>query len=1079
MGQRLSDEEVYGPTPSSSSEGVHLSDEDVYGPAPSSASSSQGEHLSDEDVYGPAAAPAAPGLVDRATNWAARTWPQVKDVASYLVSEDPKAGLLYDVGLPQPTAAAPAPVKPFVGPPEAPQPARTVLGTAGDVVNVGLQGVFSALEASEGLADIPTLGRYGQAMSALGFDMPAARDASNYLLRSDAQQWADERVQAAQGAVPTLRRMVANPSTIAATVAESVPTMVAGGKVGEAVGAIAPKLLPYAGAVGEGSMSAGSTAEQVREATPDGTLSPGQAGIALASGGLTGLLGVGGGKLAHRLGIEDVDNFVAGLGQVSPGERKNVVKRVLQGAVSEGLFEEMPQSAQEQIAQNLALGKPWDEGVAEATVQGVMAGAVTGGAMQLHRAPPSHAEALAQALAADVNSRTPVPLSDEQVARLHAALQGVGDANTQFVRRAQPDPAVAAGAARAPDVAGAGQPAPDLPGAGAQLPGDARGGGLAAALGLSAAPATGPYTQGVDPALSAAGAAAAARAAEPYGGLAAGVGGNGPDAANVPLTQGAQDDSLAAALAGLSGGRDASALAAALTGAATAQPVAGPGAAAEPGTPAPAALGAGQHAAGAPGSHASGQPEALARSLAQGGSATGGGSSGRVAGPGQVDVAGQAQAGAAHDGVDRTVADHPFLNPTQEQRTIDRAHANDILAKPEAELTPADRAFYEAWRAHEGYPLDPAPVQRAKRAVPVDSTWFTMQPHPLDAHSWLEHDQGLHEQQRRLDAARQARAAIQTAQASSEPPKMTGKAPGVQVVGETPAWYKNPLLLDLKRMGLHPGLMTEFAPGPTEQQPLQSGAKKTRLFRDGGLELDDAHQALIELGYLPSSAVDDDSRATYDLVKQAVNGERILPIYSDKGKATMEAEAARASFDEAQRVRAEWEAQASAALPAAVAGVDNPTLQGVSDDVAAQEEPAPPAGAGAAQPVEPVAAREAAAVPAGSPEGPGPAAEPGGGASVGADQHAPAGGAGEPGAGAGTGQRAGGPDEAGAQAPAAAAPDVGAQPEEPGRVARATASAKSLRARRRRASRTTRATGKHSSGTRSCTTWGRCASGKA
>jgi hypothetical protein len=46
---------------------------------------------------------------------------------------------------------------------------------------------------------------------------------------------------------------------------------------------------------------------------------------------------------------------------------------MLEGFATEGVLQELPQSAQEQIAQNVALGKPWDEGVGAAAASGALA----------------------------------------------------------------------------------------------------------------------------------------------------------------------------------------------------------------------------------------------------------------------------------------------------------------------------------------------------------------------------------------------------------------------------------------------------------------------------------------------------------------------------------------------------------------------------------------------------------------------------------------------------------------------------------------------------------------------------------
>ena len=73
---------------------------------------------------------------------------------------------------------------------------------------------------------------------------------------------------------------------------------------------------------------------------------------------MTGLLGFMGGKLANRLGIGDIDTIMAGGKAIATKEGedkvKNVLRRAAEAALAEGAFEELPQSAQEQMAQNIA-----------------------------------------------------------------------------------------------------------------------------------------------------------------------------------------------------------------------------------------------------------------------------------------------------------------------------------------------------------------------------------------------------------------------------------------------------------------------------------------------------------------------------------------------------------------------------------------------------------------------------------------------------------------------------------------------------------------------------------------------------
>ncbi len=266
---------------------------------------------------------------------------------------------------------------PFKQTPQAQQPA-TVTDRLRDVAISLTKGVIAVPETAVGLAGIPTMGRPGKGLEYVGFK-PETWKKSLEEYYSPEQQEANRKVSEAKGFVETARTVLENPSTILHTIAESAPSMIAGGLGAHAIiSKFAPKIITpiIAGAIGEGVISAGQTAEQIRQATDSGLLTPGQSATALGSGAATGLLGVIGGKLAQRLGIADVDTLLAG--GVRPDVKKGILKRVVQSALVEGAFEELPQSAQEQVAQNIALKKPFDEGVANAAAQGMLAGMAMG-----------------------------------------------------------------------------------------------------------------------------------------------------------------------------------------------------------------------------------------------------------------------------------------------------------------------------------------------------------------------------------------------------------------------------------------------------------------------------------------------------------------------------------------------------------------------------------------------------------------------------------------------------------------------------------------------------------------------------
>ena len=97
-----------------------------------------------------------------------------------------------------------------------------------------------------------------------------------------------------------------------------------------------------------------------------------QGALPVASGAGTFAFGALGGKLSNRLGIGDVENMLAG-GAQKIG-KKGMARSAAEGFITEGGFEEAPQSAWEQAMQNIALDRPWYEGVGNATALGAVTG---------------------------------------------------------------------------------------------------------------------------------------------------------------------------------------------------------------------------------------------------------------------------------------------------------------------------------------------------------------------------------------------------------------------------------------------------------------------------------------------------------------------------------------------------------------------------------------------------------------------------------------------------------------------------------------------------------------------------------
>lgn len=265
-------------------------------------------------------------------------------------------------------------------------------------------GVVGVGEAAVGLANIPTLGRAGKFLEdKAGYDPKATHEFiggfKTEKSKEQLQDFADT-----EGFGGKLNYAKNNPSLIVNTVAESLPSMFAGGAVGRGLGMIAPKVSGVvAGALGEGAVGAGLQAESIRQQTEDGLLTPKQAGIAAATGATTAGFGYAGGRLAKELGIGDFDTIIAGGGRTAnpaasvagsaaanASKDKGILRRGAEGALSEGVLEELPQSVSETILQNEALGRPLDEGVSDAAALGLLSGAAMGagaGAFARNRRP--------------------------------------------------------------------------------------------------------------------------------------------------------------------------------------------------------------------------------------------------------------------------------------------------------------------------------------------------------------------------------------------------------------------------------------------------------------------------------------------------------------------------------------------------------------------------------------------------------------------------------------------------------------------------------------------------------------------
>lgn len=400
-----------------------------------------------------------------------------------------------------PQPATPQPATPPAAPPasaeqpeseisrflaDAPPPERGLKGWAQDIGATAVKAAIAVPEIAVGLADMVTGGHAGRAAEGLGLRFKEAKEIANDW-HSEATKEAQRQFQQAEGLTGKAAAALQNPSVIASAVGEALPQMFAGGLIGRglmlagrAVPALAGRIGPaLAGALGEGIVGAGSAAEQIRQESPNGLLTGRQAGLAGLSGLADAGFGLLGGKMAQRLGIGDVETMLAGAGRAAakPAAQpvaKGLPRQMAQGALSEGVLEELPQSVSEQALQNIALDRPWQEDVDSAAVLGTLTGGVMGaGASGLHglRSRPAGAEPLkpSQRMGLDANAgqlsaaavvavdsgASPAALAAAaQQGAQHGAQQGVQQGALQESAEAQ-QAALAAGQAQGPREAAA------------------------------------------------------------------------------------------------------------------------------------------------------------------------------------------------------------------------------------------------------------------------------------------------------------------------------------------------------------------------------------------------------------------------------------------------------------------------------------------------------------------------------------------------------------------------------------------------------------------------------------------------
>ena len=254
-----------------------------------------------------------------------------------------------------------------------------------DLGDAALSATGTALSGGN-VADIQT-GRFTKALGDVGLRFKDTQDIMNGWY-SDGTQKQLQQLAALPGMSTekslgdnlsslgqTAAYVADNPSIALNTIIQSLPSMGAGGAIGRAAGAVAPKIAGAAGALGEGTIMAG-TAQANMDTDEQGYTTAAQSLGALGIGVLGGAVGQLGARVANRVGVDDIDNLAAGV-------QSNVPKKSFTslgvGTVTEAA-EEAAQSSLENVISNISSGKDAIEGLNQDLVLGTFAGAGMGAA---------------------------------------------------------------------------------------------------------------------------------------------------------------------------------------------------------------------------------------------------------------------------------------------------------------------------------------------------------------------------------------------------------------------------------------------------------------------------------------------------------------------------------------------------------------------------------------------------------------------------------------------------------------------------------------------------------------------------
>jgi N12 class adenine-specific DNA methylase len=281
--------------------------------------------------------------------------------------------------------------------------ARRGVNFGRDLAIGGAQGVIGFGESAVGLGNLATgwtgVTPGGVLKDTVGYEPDAAKKVLGDL-KSDAGKERDAIYESAKGFTGTLLTLGSEPGILADKIAESLVGTVGAGAIGGKVVQMAlPRVVAAAEAAGlsgaaaeafiadkiskiavgasagaEGVQQAGNLAETARQG---GREWKDYVGPAIASGiGTAAIAGVSG-RAAQKIGIGDIESDISMRGVRGAGVKTDhgfLPNRLAVEGFKEGVIEEMPQATQEAAWENVAMGRPWEQGLGKAAATGLATG---------------------------------------------------------------------------------------------------------------------------------------------------------------------------------------------------------------------------------------------------------------------------------------------------------------------------------------------------------------------------------------------------------------------------------------------------------------------------------------------------------------------------------------------------------------------------------------------------------------------------------------------------------------------------------------------------------------------------------